>query len=446
MSTTTPHLRLRILLAALAGFLAAVPLTALALAARAGAGPITRLDTSVAQSAHDLAKPLPWLVRIADVVDVAFSPWVFRALVALTVVYLWRKGATRLAWWAGISMATASVLGLVLKLLVGRARPVFGDPLGHAAGYSFPSGHALNSMAGVLILVLVALPAVRRPWLAWTIGAIVVLVVGADRIVLGVHYLSDVVAGWIAGLAVVLATAAGFESWRRDVGRRRSAGAVDGIEPEAAAKVRPRRPWIAWTAALVAAWYAVLVISGSLLAGWGQHEDGIDRNLAAHRSGGWTAVSLVFSTLASTWFVVGTCAVIVVVFRFVLGRWREGLTAAAAVALQAMVFLLTTAAVDRVRPAVPKLDPAPPTSSVPSGHTGAATALYVGVALLIASRVKPVWLKVLVLVLAALVPISVGLARLYRGMHHPTDVAFGAANGLFCALLVTRASAKQAAE
>jgi membrane-associated phospholipid phosphatase len=110
------------------------------------------------------------------------------------------------------------------------------------------------------------------------------------------------------------------------------------------------------------------------------------------------------------------------------------------------VFLLTTAAVDRVRPAVPKLDPAPPTSSFPSGHTGAATALYVGVALLIASRVKPVWLKVLVLVLAALVPISVGLARLYRGMHHPTDVAFGAANGLFCALLVTRASAKQAAE
>jgi membrane-associated phospholipid phosphatase len=84
------------------------------------------------------------------------------------------------------------------------------------------------------------------------------------------------------------------------------------------------------------------------------------------------------------------------------------------------------------RPSREHLDPAPPTSSFPSGHTGAATALYVGIATVVAWRVRHKLLRVLLVALFVAVPILVAVSRLYRGMHHPTDVVFGALNGLAC--------------
>jgi undecaprenyl-diphosphatase len=80
------------------------------------------------------------------------------------------------------------------------------------------------------------------------------------------------------------------------------------------------------------------------------------------------------------------------------------------------------------------LDPAPPTSSYPSGHVGASTALYVSFALL-ATRIERAWLRRLTIALCLLLPLLVTYARLYRGMHHVTDVAVGMLNGLVCALL-----------
>ena len=118
--------------------------------------------------------------------------------------------------------------------------------------------------------------------------------------------------------------------------------------------------------------------------------------------------------------------------RLIFGRWTESIILVTAVLLQAAVFLLTTMVVDRQRPAVEHQDPAPPTSSFPSGHTGAATALYVGIAVVIAWRVRHKLLRVLLVAVFVAVPILVAVSRLYRGMHHPTDVVFGALNGLAC--------------
>jgi undecaprenyl-diphosphatase len=79
---------------------------------------------------------------------------------------------------------------------------------------------------------------------------------------------------------------------------------------------------------------------------------------------------------------------------------------------------------------VQHLDDAPPTSSFPSGHTAAAVTLY-GALAIIALRVSTrAWLRTLAVVVAVALPVCVALARLYRGMHYPTDILGGAVLGL----------------
>jgi undecaprenyl-diphosphatase len=131
-------------------------------------------------------------------------------------------------------MAIGGVLGVVLKLIVERSRPAFPEPVATAGGYSFPSGHALNSMLCVLILILVFLPVLSRAGriVAYVVGGLAVLLTGYDRIALGVHYVSDVLAGWAVALACVAGTSAAFEIWRREHGRPAS-DVDEGVDPEA---------------------------------------------------------------------------------------------------------------------------------------------------------------------------------------------------------------------
>ncbi|MFI0795367.1 phosphatase PAP2 family protein [Micromonospora rubida] len=168
-------------------------------------------------------------------------------------------------------------------------------------------------------------------------------------------------------------------------------------------------------------------------------EDAVNRELAADRTEGWNSVSLVFSTLASTPAIVLVTVIVAVVLRLVLHRWREPVFLCAAVSAQALIFLLTTMAIDRRRPAVEHMDASPPTSSFPSGHTSAAAALYVGIAVLLALRARSTPAKVAWWTLLVLVPVGVALTRLYRGMHHPSDVVASFLNGGICVLIMARA-------
>ena len=106
---------------------------------------------------------------------------------------------------------------------------------------------------------------------------------------------------------------------------------------------------------------------------------------------------------------------------------------------QALVFLLTTLAIDRQRPAVEHMDVSPPTSSFPSGHTSAAVALYVGIAVLLALRARSTGAKVAWWTLLLMVPLGVALTRMYRGMHHPSDVVASFLNGGTCVAIMARA-------
>jgi|SRR4051794_37585397 membrane-associated phospholipid phosphatase len=166
-------------------------------------------------------------------------------------------------------------------------------------------------------------------------------------------------------------------------------------------------------------------------------EDAVNRELARDRTESWTPVSLVFSTLASTPVIIAVTVVVAVILRVTLHRWREPLFLAAAVIAQAVVFFCATLIINRSRPDVPKMDASPPTSSFPSGHTSAAVALYAGLALLLALLAQRTWLKVLCWALI-LVPIAVGLSRMYRGMHHPTDVLASFLNGTVCIAVMAR--------
>jgi undecaprenyl-diphosphatase len=124
------------------------------------------------------------------------------------------------------------------------------------------------------------------------------------------------------------------------------------------------------------------------------------------------------------------------VLRRWLGRWRESLVLAAAITGELLVFLAVTFVVQRDRPDVPRLDAAPPTSSFPSGHTAAAVAIYGAIAFVLWRRSRHrAWAGVVVALCCA-VPVVVGLSRIYRGMHHPTDVVVGAIGGGVWLLLV----------
>ena len=184
---------------------------------------------------------------------------------------------------------------------------------------------------------------------------------------------------------------------------------------------------------------AVLVGIGWLVTGPLAHawplsaEDGVNRYLARHRDPTLNSISGFFSTIANTPSALALSAVAFIVIRVLTHRWTEALFVATALVAEVSIFLVTTMVIDRARPGVPHLDSAPPTSSFPSGHTAAATALYVAVAL-VAWRhgaAWPVWLMVAV-------PCAVGFSRLYRGMHHPSDVLAGALLGALCVYLADR--------
>lgn len=164
------------------------------------------------------------------------------------------------------------------------------------------------------------------------------------------------------------------------------------------------------------------VLDGTALS---REDAELSRELAASRNEDGKVVTSLLTLLAETPTIVALTAVAAVVFRLVFGRWRESVVVVCAVVGETLIFWLTTLVIDRRRPEVPRLDDAPPTSSFPSGHTAASVAFYGTVALVVLWHTRRVWLRWLVAGVAVSVPLAVGAARLYRGVHFPTDVLAG---------------------
>lgn len=195
--------------------------------------------------------------------------------------------------------------------------------------------------------------------------------------------------------------------------------------------VRAVAPVVAW-------WLVVLGIGWLLTDGplkdLGISEESVNKDLEAARTGFWDGVTLFFSWTGATVSIIGVCLVVVALVWWRTRQWWFAVVPLIAISLQAAVFFFTTLLIDRERPDVEKLDDSPPTSSFPSGHTGAATGLYFTLALMAFRIPHPVLRRVAVAVCVA-IPLLVGTARLYRGMHHLSDVLVAIVNGTVAALV-----------
>ena len=105
---------------------------------------------------------------------------------------------------AGIALTGSALLNLGTKQLFGRERPTLWESIAPESTFSFPSGHAMGSMTLACVLVLLAWHTRWRWWVALP-AAVFVVMVGLSRVYLGVHFPSDILAGWAAALAWVVA-------------------------------------------------------------------------------------------------------------------------------------------------------------------------------------------------------------------------------------------------
>ncbi len=162
---------------------------------------------------------------------------------------------------------------------------------------------------------------------------------------------------------------------------------------------------------------------------WLTAEADVNEWFVEHRTGLLDTLTHIGSYLSDTPTCIAVLIITFVGFRLWLGRWRESWTVFAAIVGELQVFLIVTALVGRDRPDVAQLDLAPPTSSFPSGHTAAAVALYGCIAFIVLRELRPRWLAVAIAVVCWSIPVIVAVSRVYRGMHFPSDVVFGALGG-----------------
>ncbi|MFG1948207.1 phosphatase PAP2 family protein [Nonomuraea sp. NPDC048826] len=204
--------------------------------------PLNRLDSRVAHELHAYALANPVMTDLLIVWTDVFGPWPWRAVVLVLAFWLWRSRREGAALWAATTIIVGGVLGWLLKIVVDRARPSLPDPVALAPGESFPSGHALHVTLGAGIVLLLALPhlPVWGRVAAWAGAIFMIVSVAYTRVALGVHWVSDVLGGVMLGVAVLAATVAAFESWRRQQGRRRASPPLEGVEPEAVRAGRDR--------------------------------------------------------------------------------------------------------------------------------------------------------------------------------------------------------------
>ncbi|GAC1653223.1 MAG: phosphatase PAP2 family protein [Herpetosiphon sp.] len=156
-------------------------------------------DVPILNTVHSYAMPmLDTLFRLMSTLGYG---GVLAVDVAIALLFLYRRVWIDSIFWIA-AVGGAALMNLVLKEFFHRLRPDLWASPGRPKSYSFPSGHAMASMALVTALVVLLWPS-RWRWPALLLGGLFVLLVGLSRVYLGVHFPSDVIAGWAASLVWV---------------------------------------------------------------------------------------------------------------------------------------------------------------------------------------------------------------------------------------------------
>jgi membrane-associated phospholipid phosphatase len=159
------------------------------------------------RQAEDWADNHAALVTVLRVVEVTFATAGMVAWTTLVVLAVVSRRRFRAAAFATVVMIATSLATTGVKLWLGRGRPEWQDTADLLTSKSFPSGHASSSAALAGILIFLAWSFLSRSAVRWAVtavGVVMWVVVCLDRVLLGRHYPTDVVAGSFLGVAIVL--------------------------------------------------------------------------------------------------------------------------------------------------------------------------------------------------------------------------------------------------
>lgn len=168
----------------------------------------------------------------------------------------------------------------------------------------------------------------------------------------------------------------------------------------------------------------VLIRSGAIASA----DESFVTSLVAERTDLLTDASEVGSAVGSAVLVV--LAALVAIFFAFRRQWLIAAFAAFVPAVESGLYRVTSLADPRQRPDVARLEDLPADASYPSGHTAASVAVYAGLVLLLTSKITDRATRWLAWTVAILIAVFVAISRMYRGMHHPLDVAGGVLVGL----------------
>jgi undecaprenyl-diphosphatase len=164
-------------------------------------------DVDLALSEYAADHRSGWLTTVMRQVTDLGGTAVLMAIVLSTIATMLLLRRRRLVAVMLIAAVGSSALTVILKAVIERPRPITNGEIIFASDSSFPSGHTLESAAiyGALVIIVGSLIASRRIRIGvWAIGAAIAIGIGASRVYLGVHWASDVAAGWLIGFALVV--------------------------------------------------------------------------------------------------------------------------------------------------------------------------------------------------------------------------------------------------
>lgn len=224
---------LRVTLFAFAMMLVAVPFGIL-LDQVIRKGSLVRSDASVAKNLHDAVSGHPLLIGFLKALTFIGTPLWFLVVITGVGIFLWKHGRIRLALFLVVTALMGGIIDSVVKILVNRPRPNLANPIIPLHGKSFPSGHSMTSTIVYGALLLIFFPVIQRRLRVWAIAGVVMLVlaIGASRLALGVHYVTDVLGGIVLGLAWLSTSTAAFSIWKQERGRT-PVKPMSGLEPDA---------------------------------------------------------------------------------------------------------------------------------------------------------------------------------------------------------------------